>query len=323
MPIRTKVVTTEHIIDKAVTTEKIAALAVIAAKIAAGAVIAEKIGAGAVTTEKLDALAVTAGKIAAEAVIADKIKANVITANKLNLPFHWVDGSWSDGTPSGGYVSWTGITVTYNGATYSIPDGNTNSKYIWWDKDNPTTFQTSSTTPSIDPRDDAIICINLAGKAYPVWQLRQVLGSAIVTDLISADQINVSQLDAISANLGNISAGNLTSVIIQTKTSVPRMRIDSQGIYYQVSISTGKYGNFKYGDGTKYGAGVRAIFCNSNYPSMAVLTEDDKGDIRFFNRTTDPAGPSEIGDLAVVNGILKICTTAGTPGTWTVVGAQS
>ena len=247
----------------------------------------------------------------------------MITANKLNLPFHWVDGVWKDDTPSSDYISWSGMTVTYNGVTYNITDGNTSSKYVWWDKDYPTEFQTSVTAPSIHPRDDAIICINLSGKAYPVWQLRQVLGSAIITDLITADEINVSKLDAISANLGNITAGNLTSIIIETATEPPRVRLDSQGFYYQVTTSTGKYATFKYGDGTKYGAGVRALFCNPNYPQVAILAADDRGDIRFFNRASDPAGPSEIGDLAVVNGVLKICTAAGSPGTWTVVGTQS
>jgi len=308
MPIKTRLVTTDHIVDEAVTTAKIAALAVTAAKIAAGAVIAEKIASGAVITEKL----------AAEAITGEKISAHTITAAKLNLPFHWVDGDWFDNSPSAGYISWQNIRITYNGTTYSIPDGNTNKKYIWWDKSDPNNFQFSDTAPSgMDPREDAVICINLSGKAYPVWQLRQVLGSAIVTDLITAAQINVEKLDAISANLGNITAGTLTSVIIQSADTPPRVRMDTQGFYYQQSAATGKYGTFKYGDGTKYGAGVVAFFCNPNYPPLAVVAEQDLADIRLYNRAADPAsGKHEVGDLICVNGIPKICRTAGEPGTF-------
>ena len=108
MPIKTKIVTTEHIVDGAVTEDKIATGAITQTKIgdgsittpklAANAVIAEKIGAGAVTTEKLAALAVTAEKIAALAITAEKIAAKQITAEKLS------DDTWGDLSQAARYV---------------------------------------------------------------------------------------------------------------------------------------------------------------------------------------------------------------------------
>lgn len=41
------------------------------------------------------------------------------------------------------------------------------------------------------------------------------------------------------------------------------------------------------------------------------------------NFSADPSGAATVGQVCVVGGKLKICTTAGTPGTWTVVGTQS
>lgn len=38
--------------------------------------------------------------------------------------------------------------------------------------------------------------------------------------------------------------------------------------------------------------------------------------LRLDNLGANPAGPNVVGDLAVVSGVLKICTAAGTPGTW-------
>lgn len=45
--------------------------------------------------------------------------------------------------------------------------------------------------------------------------------------------------------------------------------------------------------------------------------------IGFINLGSLPAGPSEVGDLCVHSGKLKICTVAGTPGTWVVCGTQT
>lgn len=48
-----------------------------------------------------------------------------------------------------------------------------------------------------------------------------------------------------------------------------------------------------------------------------------KAPLRLPNLVADPTGAHVIGDIAVVGGKLKICTVAGTPGTWTIVGSQS
>jgi len=45
--------------------------------------------------------------------------------------------------------------------------------------------------------------------------------------------------------------------------------------------------------------------------------------ISMVNLTSLPGGPSEVGDMCVHSGKLKICTVAGTPGTWTIVGTQT
>lgn len=44
--------------------------------------------------------------------------------------------------------------------------------------------------------------------------------------------------------------------------------------------------------------------------------------IRLANLGATPTGAAVIGDLCCSGGLLYICTTAGTPGTWTKVGTQ-
>ena len=108
MPIKTKIVTTEHILDEAITqskiadgaitTTKITDLSITTPKLAANSVTTEKVGAGAITAEKIAALAITAEKIAAEAITAEKIAAKEITAMKLS------DDVWGDLSQSVRYV---------------------------------------------------------------------------------------------------------------------------------------------------------------------------------------------------------------------------
>ncbi len=125
---------------------------------------------------------------------------------------------------------------------------------------------------------------------------------------------------------GLIEGATIRSPIIESSATTPRIRIDTEGIYYQVTTLTGKYGQFKYGDGTKYGAGVMAFLMNTNYPVLAIMAEQNLADIRYYNRGADPvAGTHEVGDTIVVSGNLKLCTAAATPGTFSQIfreGAQ-
>lgn len=121
---------------------------------------------------------------------------------------------------------------------------------------------------------------------------------------------------------GLIEGTNITSPLVQTSSTLPRIRMDTLGLCYQVTTSVGKYGQFKYGDGTLYGVGVLAYLFKENYPIFSVLTEHNLADIRLYNRSEDPGsgtGPHQVGDLIVVNGDLKICDIAGSPGTFTAL----
>jgi hypothetical protein len=121
---------------------------------------------------------------------------------------------------------------------------------------------------------------------------------------------------------GTIIGALIRSAIIETAEGVPKIRIDENGIYYQVSAQSGKYGasgsglyGFKYGDGTKYGAGVTAYLLKVDYPILSVESEQNPADIHLYNRSAVPtAGTHRIGDLICISGLLKRCTLGGTPG---------
>lgn len=121
----------------------------------------------------------------------------------------------------------------------------------------------------------------------------------------------------------SVQGGTITGALIQTASSGKRIVMTSSGITLYTGVSSGLYNGFKYNSGTKYGASVLAYVNNSAQAvPFYIKGEQTVADFHFFNRSGDPSGAAEVGDVCVVGGKLKICTTAGTPGTWTVVGTQ-
>jgi len=145
----------------------------------------------------------------------------------LRLPL-LTPGTWTNNSPSAGYVSWAGCQIAHEGQIYTITDGNTNLKYIWWDKSaSPTTFQVSDTKPTLNPLEDLLIAYNNAGTAE----------FAFLSNLIQAGIIICQQLDVLSANMGLLTAGE-----IRLGTGTPG--VDFTGIRIYKSGSTYRVGGY-------------------------------------------------------------------------------
>lgn len=89
----------------------------------------------------------------------------MIPSHMLILPKHILDGfTFTDNSPAAGSIAWSGCHIVYKGTDYTITDGNTANKYIWWDYDATpnTVFQTSNTKPNLTD-DDCLVCINADG----------------------------------------------------------------------------------------------------------------------------------------------------------------
>ena len=242
--------------------------------------------------------------------------------------------TYSDG--GSGKVTWTTGSVLYKGVAYTIAvetTGDTN-KYIYWDlNDTPTTLRTTNTRAAAVGEDKFVVCVNDGGTPHPIGTGKLYWGDLISTDTLSA----------LSAQLGDVNAGTLTGTtitggILRTATSGRRIKIDSDGVKLMASAASsgviGTTGNggdnivigttANGGDNVIIGVGYLAVLYNMDKGlPLYVYTEQTVGDIHLFNRSGNPSGAAEVGDLAVVSGKLKICTSAGEPGTWTVVGDQA
>ena len=71
----------------------------------------------------------------------------------------------TDNSPSPGYVAWTGVVMTFKDINYSVTNGNSNKKFIWWDFTNPNAMQESDTLPTLTD-DDCVFLLNISGTHY-------------------------------------------------------------------------------------------------------------------------------------------------------------
>lgn len=136
-------------------------------------------------------------------------------------------------------------------------------------------------------------------------------GSAYFKGEIVAASGNIGGVTISSDRLvgGTIQGALLIGATIETSETLPRILMNSEGLSYEVTSNVGTYGEFDYGDGTLYGVGILAKLFDTNYPVLAVLSEQDKADIRLYDRANDPiTGTHQPGDLICVSGVIKRCS---------------
>lgn len=120
------------------------------------------------------------------------INAGTLTPASTNFDFHIMDGTFTNNSPSAGYVAWTGVTITYKGTTYTITAGNTNLRYIYWDFSVSTTaFQTGDTIPVALTNDDYLACVNVSGTAFrgdafSAIEAERIIAGALIAQTIKA-----------------------------------------------------------------------------------------------------------------------------------------
>ncbi len=153
-----------------------------------------------------------------------------ITSEMLHLAHPILDGfTISDNSPSAGNIAWADCNVMYKGTKYTITNGNTNLKYLYWTlATTPTTFKTSATKPTLTD-DDILICINNGGvHQLVIGEGRMVDGAILLDGSIGSGEIGsgaVTTAKIASAAITNgllatdaVQAGNIASgAVTETK----------------------------------------------------------------------------------------------------------
>ena len=77
------------------------------------------------------------------------------------------DATWTENTPAGG-VTWADVVLYWKDNAYTITNGDTTNKYLWWDYSlSTTTFQETDTLPALT-YEDVLVAYNDSGALYLV-----------------------------------------------------------------------------------------------------------------------------------------------------------
>ena len=141
-----------------------------------------------------------------------------ITSEMLHLPRPILDGfTFSDNFPVSGYVSWSDCNIMYKGTKYTISNGNSNQKYIYWTlATTPTTFKLSATKPTLTD-DDILICINNGGvHQLVIGDGRMVNGAAVLDGSISSGELGSGAVTTSKLASGAVDSTILASSAVTT-----------------------------------------------------------------------------------------------------------
>jgi len=253
------------------------------------AITAIKILAGAITTAKIDALAVVAANIAAGAIETAKLAAGAVTAAKMTIKnFLLSAGTFTDESPTGADVAWADCKVVYNGTEYTITNGDTSDKYIYWQLASPTVFATSAALPVLGV-SDFLVAQNDSGTHTPTWNNSTVLdggrvkANTITASEIKANSITASQIAATTITAAELAADSVTATKIDVtdlaavSATLGNVAIDGAKIT-NATITSAKIGDLQVGTSNiannaatnmKTSSTSGTVSCGTSYTSIA------------------------------------------------------
>ena len=182
-----------------------------------------------------------------------------ITSGRLNIAQHMLDGFvFTDNDPVAGDVSWVDCNISYKGQTYTIADGDTGDKYIYWQFGD-LLFTTSNVKPTIGA-DDVLVAINDGGTAHRIIGATQLHGSSLVD--LSVDTTEIADQAITSAKIhDDVSIG------------VEDNSVDTQHLV-DGAVTTIKIANDAV-DKDKINADVAGIGLNQNVDGSLEIDVDD------------------------------------------------
>lgn len=173
---------------------------------------------------------ITGYRLVDESIIKNKIAASAVDASKINAGIILLSGEvWTNASPMTGFVSWNEHKVAWNGTQYTIPLGNSNSKYIYWDTASPTVYRGASDTSGI-PKTAFIIGLNNGGIYEMYWNKgwaekmidssqmgdfavtsQKIADAAIITAKLAGLAVDATKLADLAVSAAKLADGSITN----------------------------------------------------------------------------------------------------------------
>jgi hypothetical protein len=137
-----------------------------------------------------------------------------INTSDLNIATHMLDGYvFNNNKPVAGSVEWVDLNITYKGITYTITNGNSAMKYIWWQfsATDKTKLQSTNTKPVLT-QDDILIGINEGGIfTLTMAPGKMTPGGALLDGSVGSGELGNGAVTAGKIGSGAINNSNLFS----------------------------------------------------------------------------------------------------------------
>jgi len=269
----------DQLASGSVTTDALASEAVTAAKIESGTITSNLLASNSVISSHISSNVISADKIMTDAVTATKIQAGAVTSDKI-----YASAVTSDKISVN---SLDAISANLGEITSGIVTGATLQTSV-----NPAISRVKITTDGIVGYDADL------GQTFklPTDGSAPTFSSGVIKSATIIDTTIITST-------------------FQTSTELPWIEITDAGVAYRFNEGGAVYDTDVYDTGI-YGEGTTAYLFNSSKPILKIEEEISYADIGLYNRSSNPSGAAAIGDLACVSAVLKLCTTAGTPGTY-------
>lgn len=237
-------ITSTAIGQNSITTGHIQASAINATHISALAINATHIQALAIQTGHLAALAVTAEKIAANAIEADKIAASAVTTVKLDA------GAVTAAKIAADTITSAQIAANAITASEIAADAVTATKIA----------------------ANAVVAGKIAADAVTAATIaaNSITSDKILAGAVTSSKITVTDLAAISTNMGSITAGTITGGTVQTAASGSRVVMDSTGLKGYALDGVTKVFEINAGSGLASFTGTATIQAGSVVPGSTI-----------------------------------------------------
>lgn len=200
-----------------------------------------------------------------------------IHAEDLDLKKHIIDGyTVTANSPSGGSIAWASVHIMYNGVDYTIADGNTANRYVWFVKPGsytpgtPVTLNSSNTQPAALATGDTMVFVNNSGTPVSVLE-----GNGTAT-VVAAGSVNTAAFIAGAVDSAALGAG----AVIDTKIGT--------GAVTNTKILDGAVGTTKVADDA---------ITNAKVGPLAIGTTEIADDAV----TNAKVGPQAVGTTEIAN----------------------